>query len=61
MQALKNLFSRTQAPQAPQAAAPVQQLTELSADSLKQVAGGLPRVSQAVDVTIDPTELPRVS
>lgn len=58
MQALKNLFSRTQAPQA---AAPVQQPTELSADSLKQVAGGLPRVSDVAVVTVEPTELPRVS
>jgi hypothetical protein len=60
MQALKSLFSRTQVPQA---AAPVQQPTELSADSLKLVAGGLPRVSEQVPagLTGDETSLPRVS
>jgi hypothetical protein len=57
MQALKSLFSRAQAPQP---AAPVQPLAELSADSLKLVAGGLPRVSE-VALTISETELPRVS
>lgn len=57
MQALKSLFSRTPAPQA---AAPVQQPTELSADSLKLVAGGLPRVSDPALVE-EPGDLPRVS
>lgn len=57
MQALKSLFSRAQAPQA---SAPMQPLAVLSADSLKLVAGGLPRVSEEA-VTASETELPRVS
>jgi hypothetical protein len=60
MQALKSFFSRTQAPQA---AAHVQQPAELSADSLKLVAGGMPRVSRVAPAsnTVDETSLPRVS
>lgn len=60
MQSLKNLFSRTPSPKS---AEPVQQPTELTAESLKQVSGGLPRVSEVAgqSVETDPTELPRVS
>lgn len=45
MQAFKNLFSRAQAqPTVVQSQLQTAQPTELSADSLKLVAGGLPRV-----------------
>ena len=59
MQALKSLFAARQA----QVATPSRQLVELSAEALKQVAGGLPRVGRIMPVepvaaTVD--ELPRV-
>ena len=57
MHTLKSLFSRAQASHA---VAPVQALVELSADSLKLVAGGLPRVGDVAITTISETELPRV-
>jgi hypothetical protein len=65
MQALKSLFSRAQV----QAAASAQQPVELSAESLKLVGGGLPRVSEPASAIIGgddasadaTTQLPRVS
>ncbi len=67
MQALKSLFSRRQVQTT--VAASERQPVELSAESLKLVGGGLPRVSGSVDLAVEPTasavagvdELPRVS
>ena len=67
MQALKSLFRRRQVQTA--VVAPACQLAELSAESLKLVGGGLPRVSGSTDMPLEPTasalagaeELPRVS
>ena len=64
MQALKSLFTRAQAPRA--AARPhakATQPTELSADSLKLVGGGIPRIGgggAAPTETPSSTSLPSV-
>jgi hypothetical protein len=62
MQALKSLFARRQA----QTCKPAQQPAELSAEVLKQVGGGLPRVGRTEPTTtesavvVDADKLPRV-
>jgi len=59
MQALKTLFSRAQAQATVvQPLAPSTQPTELSADSLKLVGGGLPRIGGGSEMPpVVPTEL----